>query len=261
MRIRYKKWARPELEASKFYIDNPEEYKGKWKTLFNNGNPIHLELGCGKGGFISQIAHLNPNINYIAIDLVDAMLGLAKRNIEEKYKEQNKETDNIYITRYDIDRILNIFDQNDRIDITENTTTVETIPNDEPYVSETSYQAIITANIGLNIRNGASINYSRNGGYSKGEIVTIIAESNGWGKTEKGWIYLEYTEKVDNEKEITKEVTAKIGLNIRSGPSTNSNIIGAYPYGKEVIVYSEEEGWAKVKYNGNYGYMYSKYLK
>ena len=116
MRIRYKKWARPELEASKFYIDNPEEYKGKWKTLFNNGNPIHLELGCGKGGFISQIAHLNPNINYIAIDLVDAMLGLAKRNIEEKYKEQNKETDNIYITRYDIDRILNIFDQNDRIE-------------------------------------------------------------------------------------------------------------------------------------------------
>lgn len=96
---------------------------------------------------------------------------------------------------------------------------------------------------------------------SKGEIVTIIAESNGWGKTEKGWIYLEYTEKVDNEKEITKKVTAKIGLNIRSGPSTNSNIIGAYPYGKEVIVYSEEEGWAKVKYNGNYGYMYSKYLK
>ena len=116
MRIRYKKWARPELEASKFYIDNPEEYKGKWKTLFNNGNPIHLELGCGKGGFISQIAPLNPNINYIAIDLVDAMLGLAKRNIEEKYKEQNKETDNIYITRYDIDRILNIFNKDDKIE-------------------------------------------------------------------------------------------------------------------------------------------------
>ena len=82
MRIRYKKWARPELEASKFYIDNPEEYKGKWKTLFNNEKPLHLELGCGKGGFISQIAPLNPNINYIAIDLVDAMLVLAKRNIE-----------------------------------------------------------------------------------------------------------------------------------------------------------------------------------
>ena len=56
MRIRFKPWARPELEASKFYIDNPEEYKGKWKELFNNSNPIHIELGCGKGGFISNIA-------------------------------------------------------------------------------------------------------------------------------------------------------------------------------------------------------------
>ena len=116
MRISYKKWARPELEASKFYIDNPDEYKGKWKTLFNNEKPIHIELGCGKGGFISQIAPLNQNINYIAIDLVDAMLGLAKRKIEETYKDQNKETNNIYITRYDIDRILNIFDQNDKIE-------------------------------------------------------------------------------------------------------------------------------------------------
>ena len=86
MRIRFKPWARPELEASKFYIDNPEEYKGKWIELFNNSNPIHLELGCGKGGFISNIAVYNPYINYIAIDLVDAMLGLAKRKIEEEYR-------------------------------------------------------------------------------------------------------------------------------------------------------------------------------
>ncbi len=116
MRIRFKKWARPELEASEFYIDNPEEYKGKWQTLFENDNPIHLELGCGKGGFISQIAPKNMDRNYIAIDLVDAMLGLAKRKIEENYKELEKEPKNIYITRYDIDRILNIFNENDKID-------------------------------------------------------------------------------------------------------------------------------------------------
>ena len=115
MRIRFKKWARPELEASKFYIDNPEEYKGKWKGLFNN-NPIYVELGCGKGGFISKLASQNKNINYIAIDLVDAMLGLAKRNIEQAYQELKTEIDNIYITRYDIDRILNIFDSEDKIE-------------------------------------------------------------------------------------------------------------------------------------------------
>ena len=45
MRITYKKWARPELEECKFYIDNPEEFKGKWKSLFKNPDlPLNLEL-------------------------------------------------------------------------------------------------------------------------------------------------------------------------------------------------------------------------
>ena len=115
MRIRYKPWARPELEASKFYIDNPEDYKGKWKEVFKNNNPIHLELGCGKGNFISKLAIKNPNINYIAIDLVDAMLGLAKRNVEETYKEANKDVNNLILTRFDIERILLILDKEDSI--------------------------------------------------------------------------------------------------------------------------------------------------
>ena len=117
MRIRYKKWARPELEASKFYIDNPEEWKGKWKDFFKNSEqPIHLELGCGKGTFISKLASSNINTNYIAIDLVDAMLGLAKRNIEVIYKEKNIEPENIVITRFDIERILLILEEQDKIE-------------------------------------------------------------------------------------------------------------------------------------------------
>ena len=117
MRIRYKKWARPELEASDFYVDNPEELRGKWKNNFKNPDlPLNLELGCGKGQFISDIASNNLNQNYIAIDLIDSMLGLAKRNIEKIYKEKNIEPKNIALTRFDIDRILLILAPEDKID-------------------------------------------------------------------------------------------------------------------------------------------------
>ena len=116
MRIRFKPWARPELEACKFYIDNPENFKGKWNKQFKNNNPIYLELGCGKGSFISNMAYKHQEINFIAIDVVDAMLGLAKRNIEEIYNKNGLEISNVYITRFDIERILLMFDENDKID-------------------------------------------------------------------------------------------------------------------------------------------------
>ena len=116
MRIRFKPWARSELEASSFYRDNPEELKDKWIEEFKNKeNPIHLELGCGKGQFISQLAVQNPDINYIAIDLVDAMLGLAKRNVEQVYKEHEKDVDNLILTRFDIERIMLILGEKDDI--------------------------------------------------------------------------------------------------------------------------------------------------
>ena len=117
MRIRYKKWARPELEASKFYEDEPEKWKGKWKEHFKNPDlPFMIELGCGKGQFISRLALENQNINYLAIDLIDAMLGLAKRNIEQSYKEANIEPENVLLTRFDIERINLILDKADNVE-------------------------------------------------------------------------------------------------------------------------------------------------
>lgn len=117
MRIRYKKWARPELEASPFYVDNPEERRGNWKGFYKNPTfPLYLELGCGKGTFISSLASNHKNINYIAIDLVDAMLGLAKRNVEDVYKEKKIDVDNLFLTRFDIERINLILSKEDGIE-------------------------------------------------------------------------------------------------------------------------------------------------
>lgn len=115
MRIRNKPWAKEELERSKFYIKNPEETKGKWKEYFkNNDNQIHLELGCGKGYFVRTAAIQNPEINYIAIDLIDAILGVANRNIIEEFN--GKEVTNLLLTRYDIEEINNILDEKDKIE-------------------------------------------------------------------------------------------------------------------------------------------------
>ena len=117
MRIRYKKWARTELEASEFYEDEPEKWKGKWKEHYDHSRkPFMLELGCGKGQFISKLAVENQNINFLAIDLVDAMLGLAKRNIEQEYKNENLKPKNVIITRFDIERINLILDKKDEVE-------------------------------------------------------------------------------------------------------------------------------------------------
>ena len=115
MRIRRKKWAEKELKEAEFYINNPEiGYKNTWKTRFCNDNPIHIEIGCGKGFFISSLASENPDINYIAIDMIEAMLGLSKRNIEEKYGNRKKE--NILLIRANAERILEIFGEYDKIE-------------------------------------------------------------------------------------------------------------------------------------------------
>lgn len=116
MRIRRKPWAEPELKACPFCIQNPDDFKGKWNTVFNNDNPIYVELGCGKGGFISQIAPQNLNINFIAVDMIDAMLGLAKRKLEKAYQEKNIPTDNVRIFIKNIERISEVFGDGDIID-------------------------------------------------------------------------------------------------------------------------------------------------
>ena len=96
MRIRRKKWARPELEECKYFIKNPVELKNHWKEQFAKNNPIHLELGCGKGVFISEIAAKNPDINYIAIDIKSDVLGyggqvLPENPDEEKFRQTARE--------------------------------------------------------------------------------------------------------------------------------------------------------------------------
>ncbi len=119
--------------------------------------------------------------------------------------------------------------KNDRTDTKGNTTTTVVTDNTTSNVNTVNYQVRITANGGLNIRTGASTSYSRVGGYAKGSIVTILAESNGFGKTNLGWIYLAYTSRDISTLNIVQTVGQTKKLTRDSILYSNSNLTG-YKY-------------------------------
>ncbi len=116
MRIRHKPWAKPELEASEFFVKEPDSLKGKWSSQFKKQQPFYIELGCGKGGFISKAALQNENINFLAIDIKYEMLGLAGRSIVKAFESENRPIDNVLLTIHNIERIDLMLDENDKAD-------------------------------------------------------------------------------------------------------------------------------------------------
>lgn len=83
MRIRHKPWAKPELEACPFYVHEPQQQIGHWRELFEHPErPLYVELGCGKGGFISQAAPAHRDVNFVAMDIKNEMLVLAKESLK-----------------------------------------------------------------------------------------------------------------------------------------------------------------------------------
>lgn len=113
MRIRKKAWAQPELLACPYFVWKPEENKGKWNTVFKNQGPIHLDLGCGKGVFLAEAAYRQQDINLIGIDISMDILGVARRNIEQKFE---KEPENIRFFLHNIEKITELFSEKDNIE-------------------------------------------------------------------------------------------------------------------------------------------------
>lgn len=83
MRLRKVKNALEKVNNSKYIIINPKEYKGKFQKIFNNDNPICLEIGTGKGNFIKSMALNHPNINYIGMEKSESVLVRAVEKVEE----------------------------------------------------------------------------------------------------------------------------------------------------------------------------------
>ncbi len=91
------------INDSSYIIKEPEKYKGKWKDLFGNNNPICLELGMGRGSFIINMAQSHPNVNYIGLELDKSQTATAVNNIG------NKKINNLRIICADAKQIINFF--------------------------------------------------------------------------------------------------------------------------------------------------------
>ena len=85
MRLRNVKNAREIVDNSSFVVHNPDKYKGKYnKEVFNNDNPIHLEIGMGKGNFIIDKAIKNPDINFIGVEMYESVMCRALEKLQDK---------------------------------------------------------------------------------------------------------------------------------------------------------------------------------
>ena len=98
MRIKKIKNAKEKIEASEYLILEPEKYKNNWDKLFGNDNEIRIEIGCGKGNFITEMANQNPNINFIGIEMFDSVL-LRAIEKQEELKLKNLKFDNNWIQK------------------------------------------------------------------------------------------------------------------------------------------------------------------
>lgn len=102
MRLRNVKNKEEILNNSDYLIKNPADYKGKWKNLFKNDNPIYIEIGMGKGKFLLENALKYKNINYIGIERFDSVMAKAIKKI-------SKDIENIKLIRMnalDIDKVF-----------------------------------------------------------------------------------------------------------------------------------------------------------
>lgn len=103
MRLRNVRGAREALQESDFTVNEPSEYRGKWLELFENNNPLHIEIGTGKGRFLMTLAEQNPDINYVGIEKFSSVL---IRAIE---KQRELALPNLYFIRMDAENIEEVF--------------------------------------------------------------------------------------------------------------------------------------------------------
>lgn len=108
MRLRRVKGVEEKIkEYSHIIIEKPCELKGKWKEKFGNDNPIHLEIGMGKGKFLREKALREPNVNFIGCELSDSIIYKAAKTADKEYEKYP----NLLMINYDALKLSDVFEE------------------------------------------------------------------------------------------------------------------------------------------------------
>ena len=103
MRLRNVPGARDVMDANEYVYTEPEGMAGTWSQIFGNNNPVHIEIGMGKGRFITTLASMNPEINYVGIEKYSSVL---LRAVE---KQDELCLPNLRFIRMDAENITSVF--------------------------------------------------------------------------------------------------------------------------------------------------------
>ena len=93
------------LRQAEYFLQRPKQYRGEWSKLFNNTNPIHIEIGMGKGQFITTLAEKYPNINFIGIEKSEELVYKALQRIKDKQLK------NIYLIYENAENLNEVFEK------------------------------------------------------------------------------------------------------------------------------------------------------
>lgn len=266
-------WSAFRWTADVFNIEYKETYKiAEALQLLEDNNM--LIVACGNGLFTTG-GHFIVVYGYDKeseiLKIYDPYLYSGKFNTSTRKGKVTVDGNTVYCS---VDNFKNYANysiffafKNDRVDVKENPTDVNTVTSTNNTFE--SYRVKVTARTGLNARTGAGTSYIRKTGYRYGTILTIVAESNGWGKTSTGyWVCLQYTSKISNT--VTNTVTNTVGkVKTFKGATTiysNSNLSGTkYSYLKNTtVVVLQNLGSVdkvKVRQTGRTGYVSTSVYK
>ena len=105
MRLRNIPGAKEAIVENKYAVKDPEQHKGHWNEVFENNHPIHIEIGMGKGKFITAMAELHPENNYIGIEKYSSVM------LRALQKQEEAQLPNLYFIRMEAEVITEVFDQ------------------------------------------------------------------------------------------------------------------------------------------------------